>query len=92
MILFLLLFSLFSNFNENGEKLFKTHCLSCHAERKNIILPEKDLKRETLENLGMNNRASLIYQISNGKNGMPAFGGRLKKFEIELITDYILKE
>jgi mono/diheme cytochrome c family protein len=40
----------------------------------------------------MNNRNSIIYQIINGKNGMPGFGGRLKESEIEEIASYILKE
>lgn len=74
-----------------GEKLFSIHCIACHVEKNNKIIPEKNLKKETLENLGINNRNSLIYQIINGKNGMPAFGGRLKIYEIEEITSYILK-
>jgi mono/diheme cytochrome c family protein len=28
----------------------------------------------------------------NGKNGMPAFGGRLNEKDIEKITEYILRE
>jgi cytochrome c6 len=77
---------------EKGEKLFSLHCISCHANGDNIILPEKNLKKETLEALGMNSQSSLIYQIMNGKNGMPAFGGRLKEVEIEQISSYILKQ
>jgi cytochrome c6 len=79
------------NYFETGEKLFTAYCMSCHAGGSNIIIPEKDLKKETLETLGINNKESLIYQIINGKNGMPAFGGRLKQNEIEEITKYILK-
>jgi cytochrome c6 len=33
-----------------------------------------------------------MYQVTNGKNGMPAFGGRLKETEIESVAMYILKE
>ena len=40
----------------------------------------------------MNNIDSIMYQIINGKNGMPAFGGRLKDLEIEEIAQYVLKE
>ena len=57
----------------------------------NIIISEKNLKKETLETLGINNLESIKYQIINGKNGMPAFGGRLKEIEIAEITNYILK-
>ena len=34
----------------------------------------------------MNNNDAIIYQILNGKNGMPAFGGRL---EIKDIEEYL---
>jgi cytochrome c6 len=94
--LFMLLFCFFENLQftnidlEKGEKLFSLHCVSCHAGGSNIIIPEKNLKKETLETFGINNRNSIIYQIINGKNGMPAFGGRLKKIEIEQITSYLL--
>jgi cytochrome c6 len=77
---------------EKGEKLFSLHCISCHANGDNSILPEKNLKKETLEALGINSQKSLIYQIMNGKNGMPAFGGRLKESEIEQISSYIFKQ
>jgi len=39
----------------------------------------------------MDNIEAIIYQVTNGKNGMPAFGGRLKEKEIENVSDYILK-
>jgi cytochrome c6 len=58
---------------------------------KNLILPEKNLKKESLEATGMNSLFSLSYQIRNGKNGMPAFGDRLRPSEIEEIALYILK-
>jgi cytochrome c6 len=90
---FFVFFTILINFNffEKGEKLFSTHCLSCHIQRNNIILPEKNLKKETLENFGINNKTSLVYQIINGKNGMPAFGGKLKQIEIAEIISYLLK-
>jgi cytochrome c6 len=78
--------------SEKGEKLFELHCISCHANGNNSILPEKNLKKETLEALGINSQSSLIYQIRNGKNGMPAFGGRLKEVEIEEISSYIFEQ
>jgi cytochrome c6 len=93
IFLFFIFFNIIHlNFFEKGEKLFELNCISCHVNGNNSILPEKDLKKETLESLGINNRTSLIYQINNGKNGMPAFGGRLKTIEIEQITSYIMKE
>ncbi len=64
----------------------------CHKEGTNVIIPEKNLKKETLERNGMNTLEAIIYQITNGKNGMPAFGGRLKQEEIENIASYVLDE
>jgi cytochrome c6 len=76
---------------EVGKKLFFSNCNVCHLSGRNIILPEKDLKKENLYINGMNTLDSISYQIMNGKNGMPAFGGRLKEKEIEEIANYILE-
>jgi cytochrome c6 len=77
---------------ENGEKIFKNNCIVCHAGGNNIIIPEKNLKKETLEANGMNTTTAISYQVLNGKNGMPAFGGRLKEKEIEAVAIYVLEE
>jgi cytochrome c6 len=98
---FLIYFSLFffslqktnaSNTFEKGEKMFKNNCIVCHAGGNNIIIPEKNLKKETLEANGMNTTDAISYQVLNGKNGMPAFGGRLKEKEIEAVAIYVLEE
>jgi cytochrome c6 len=89
--LFLTLF--LSNFSfQSGEKLFLQNCAACHPTGKNLIIPEKNLKKNTLETNGMNSQPAIVYQVRNGKNGMPAFGDRLEKKEIERIADYILLE
>ena len=93
IFLFYLIFStplLVINSIETGETLFLKNCSNCHIDRSNVIIPEKNLKKETLETFGMNNKNSIVYQIVNGKNGMPGFGGRLKKTEIEKIANYLL--
>jgi cytochrome c6 len=76
---------------KTGEKLFISNCITCHANGNNIIIPEKSLKKEILQTNGMDTKNAIIYQIMNGKNGMPAFGGRLKKIEIEAIANYVLE-
>ena len=78
--------------NEIGKKLFNLNCIACHKNGQNVIIPEKNLKFEALEENGMNNLDSIIYQILNGKNGMPAFGGRLNEQQIEQIAEYVLKQ
>ena len=97
---FFLLFFLFS-FSEkitardliekSGEQLFISNCNVCHKNGNNIIIPEKNLKLEILQANGMANIEGIIYQVTNGKNGMPAFGGRLKEKDIEKVAEYILK-
>ena len=76
----------------NGEELFQANCSVCHLGGNNIIIPEKNLKKETLKENGMNTISAISYQIVNGKNGMPGFGGRLAEKEIEEIANYILEK
>jgi hypothetical protein len=45
----------------------------------NLIIPEKNLKKEILQANGIYSQDAIKYQVLNGKNGMPAFGGRLKR-------------
>jgi cytochrome c6 len=95
---FLILFFLFpfqevkATSFEKGEKIFLNNCAVCHAGGNNIIIPEKNLKKETLEANGMSTKSAIAYQVLNGKNGMPAFGGRLKENEIEAVAIYVLEE
>jgi cytochrome c6 len=75
----------------DGEILFKNNCSVCHLGGNNIIIPEKNLKKQTLDENGMNTISTITYQIMNGKNGMPAFGGRLTELEIDEIAKYVLE-
>ena len=38
----------------------------------------------------MYSHEAIIYQVLNGKNGMPAFGGRLNQTEIEMLQNMSL--
>ena len=92
LFFFLLSFNLLTSSRfERGEKLFQANCVACHIHGKNRILPEKNLQKETLEINGMGTISAISYQVLNGKNGMPAFGGRLKEEDIEDIAFYILQ-
>ena len=75
---------------EKGEAIFRSNCIICHLGGNNIIIPEKNLKKEALETNGMNTLQAVTYQIINGKNGMPAFSGRLKEEDMEEVANYIL--
>jgi cytochrome c6 len=77
---------------ENGEKIFTANCSACHAGGNNVIMPEKTLKKEALETNGMKSFDAITYQVTNGKNAMPAFGGRLSDNDIEDVANYVLKQ
>lgn len=77
---------------ETGKIIFNNNCNVCHVSGSNIIIPEKNLRKKSLETNGMNNLEAIVYQVTNGKNGMPAFGGRLKESEIEKVAIYVLQE
>lgn len=99
-ICFLSFFLLVFNFSpsaqgqslDQGEKVFTNNCSVCHLGGKNIIIPEKNLQKETLEANGMNTISAISYQVINGKNGMPAFGGRLTEKQIEEVATYVLQQ
>lgn len=77
---------------DEGKKLFFQNCLPCHIGGRNIILPEKNLTKASLTANGLTNPEAITYQILNGKNGMPAFGNRLKENEIEKIAYYVFQQ
>nr|YP_010444095.1 cytochrome c553 [Haramonas pauciplastida]UTE94982.1 cytochrome c553 [Haramonas pauciplastida] len=77
---------------ENGEKIFTANCSACHAGGNNVIMPEKTLQKDVLEANGMNSISAITYQVTNGKNAMPAFGGRLDDLDIEDVANYVLSQ
>jgi cytochrome c6 len=91
MLLTLILLTLLeSQESQLGERLFQVNCSVCHPNGLNIIIPEKNFKKENLEANGMNSISTISYQVINGKNGMPAFADRLKEKEIQIIAEYVL--
>lgn len=69
----------------DGKGLFKTNCGSCHtlaeAGTSGTVGPNLDQLKRTLP--------QITKQITNGGNGMPAFGGTLDAKQIALIAKYI---
>ena len=55
-------------------------------------MPEKTLEKEALESYlaGGRNEKSVMAQVTNGKNAMPAFGGRLGEDEIQNVASYVI--
>lgn len=76
-----------------GATVFDANCAACHAGGQNVIMPEKTLEKEALEQYlaGGRNEASVIKQVTGGKNAMPAFGGRLSDEDIQNVAAYVIK-
>jgi cytochrome c6 len=74
----------------DGEHLFSANCSACHIGGNNVIISHKTLRKEALEKYEMNSLQAIRYQVINGKNAMPAFGGRLSEEEIDTIATYVL--
>ena len=68
------------------------HSPKCHAGGQNVVMAEKTLEldahKEYLD--GGANEAVIQYQVTNGKNAMPAFGGRLSSADIEIVASFVL--
>nr|YP_009511176.1 cytochrome c553 [Gracilariopsis longissima]AXI97053.1 cytochrome c553 [Gracilariopsis longissima]UAD88969.1 cytochrome c553 [Gracilariopsis longissima] len=77
---------------EAGEQIFSANCSACHANGNNAIMPDKTLKQDALEVNNMNSITAITNQVKNGKNAMPAFGGRLADEDIENVANYVLSK
>ncbi len=76
----------------SGAKIFSANCAACHAGGRNVIMADKSLKKEVLEKYSMNSLDAVITQVTNGKNAMPAFKGRLNPSQIEDVASYVLAQ
>ncbi len=75
-----------------GEKIFTANCAACHIGGNNIILSEKNLSKDALEQYAMNSVAAIKNQVTAGKNAMPAFGENLTSAEIEAVARYVITQ
>lgn len=75
-----------------GEQVFSANCSACHAGGNNAIMPAKTLKKDALEENSMNDTSAIRTQVTNGKNAMPAFGGRLSDEDIDNVANYVLTQ
>jgi cytochrome c6 len=76
----------------DGAKIFSANCAACHAGGRNVIMSDKTLKQEALEKYNMNSIDAIANQVTNGKNAMPAFKGRLSQAQIEDVASYVLAQ
>nr|YP_010335745.1 cytochrome c553 [Chroothece richteriana]UNJ14151.1 cytochrome c553 [Chroothece richteriana] len=77
---------------EHGEQIFTANCAACHAGGNNVIMPNKTLEKDVLAEYGMDSVSAITNQVINGKNAMPAFGGRLDDTDIEDVANYVLSQ
>ena len=75
-----------------GKQIFAANCSPCHAGGRNVINAAKTLRKDILEKYGMYSPEKIIYQVTNGKNPMPAFRGGLTSEQIENVATYVLKQ
>jgi cytochrome c6 len=75
-----------------GEQIFSGNCAACHAGGQNVVQPEKTLELAALEEYltGGVSEASVVKQVTNGKNAMPAFGGKLSEADIANVATYVI--
>jgi len=76
----------------DAEKLYKTHCVLCHApdgsgsSPSGRALKAQDLRSELIQK---KTDAELAASITNGKGKMPAFGKKLKPDQVAQLVAYI---
>jgi cytochrome c6 len=75
-----------------GSKVFSANCAACHMGGNNVVMANKTLKKEALDQFGMHSAEAITTQVTNGKNAMPAFGGRLSADEIANVAAYVLSQ
>lgn len=73
-----------------GAKIFSANCAACHAGGRNVIMADKTLQKQALEKYSMNSMEAIVTQVTNGKNAMPSFKGRLSQAQIEDVASYVL--
>jgi len=75
-----------------GETVFISNCAVCHPRGQNVIIPDKTLEKEALEQylVGGRNVEAVIQRVTYGKNAMPAFGGRLGETDIQNIAQFVI--
>lgn len=77
-----------------GKTIFEGNCQACHIGGQNVIQPEKTLEKAALDLYleGGLKPESIVKQVTNGKNAMPAFGGRLSDEDVQNVAAYVFDQ
>jgi cytochrome c6 len=77
----------------HGAQLFSANCAACHMGGGNVVNAERTLKADALgaylADYSADHEAAISYQVTNGKNAMPAFGGKLSAGDIADVAAYV---
>jgi cytochrome c6 len=77
----------------HGGQIFSANCAACHMGGGNVVNAERTLKADALSaylaDYESNHEAAIAYQVTNGKNAMPAFGGKLSDADIADVAAYV---
>ena len=77
----------------HGAQIFSANCAACHMGGGNVVNAERTLKQDALEaylaNYSAGHEAAIVTQVTNGKNAMPAFGGKLSADDIADVAAYV---
>lgn len=76
----------------SGKGVFQGNCAACHIGGRNNLNKKKTLSKSDLEKYDMFDTDKIIYQVTNGKNQMPAFNARLKPQQIEDVAAYVMAQ
>lgn len=76
-----------------GKGIFTANCNACHMSGGNVVAgASKGLAKGALEKNGVDTLEKIVYQVTNGKNAMPSFKGRLDAQQIEDVATYVLAQ
>ena len=75
-----------------GSKVFSSNCAACHLGGGNVVNSQKTLKKDVLEKYEMASIEAITTQVTQGKNAMPAFKGRLSDEQIAEVAAYVLEQ
>ncbi len=76
----------------HGGQVFASNCAACHIGGGNVVNAAKTLQLTDLEQYQMASLEAIKTQVTNGKNAMPAFSGRLTEADIEDVATYVLDQ
>jgi cytochrome c6 len=80
----------------HGAQIFSANCAACHMGGGNVVNAERTLKKDALEaylaNYSAGHEEAIQYQVTNGKNAMPAFGGKLSETDISDVAAYVIEQ